>query len=1093
MAEYNVDIQVRAKTKQVETELTKLQKRLDNLSKAASRIDFKTPEKAMRNLGRTARKVGNEIKSIFTRGLFAGAVVGAGQLPAAFQAATAKLGPLQGAVNAVGNAFDAALGGVPHLVGEILTQVGHIPGSLGMATVAAMAFAPQLLKASSAAVGVGAAVDKAIGKQVTEAIAGATDKVSGLNTQLNATKTAFADLIKGSTLNQLNKQLQDANHQIGKFHSTTEEARTAASQLVAVTKAQTAEQRAINDLVRQARGISQTELQESKAIKSLETKRRQQAYLTEEADKYNREIDEYNRLAKEAAQVTKQWESSLLSANRAAKAGVFASRNQMQARLQEMRENRQSVDIARQRSAQLMGISGEMQGPQSPLGAMARAEANRIALRQQSLRLLDQERQKAQQNLQLMQNWTAVLKEGVGIQGLAQRQRAQELQDRKEAFAISNRELQFELKLQAVQEKRTRAQTRSTNQRSALSNALVGGAFPLLFGQTGAAAIGGAIGGAAGGLLGGTFGFGLSLLGTAIGDIINKAQRLNSDLLALNASVSSTGFNSTTTASDVKELASALRLENDAVLELLNSFKQFTDGNTREALTSIFSGVGDATTFENLAKAAINQKNALSSIFALRKEIGNAEARSLALNLSANGALTTQKSLTDLIVENSIKAKVATASQVTFWDEITGRLTQGVVLLAEFVKLSQEAKLPGLPDIGLKVPGIDAFIKKFKEVSPESIAKQRGEALEKTLRDNVQKVLKALEEETELLKIQYGLEQDMSGKRDTTLAQLQIELALKKQLYALSIKQGEAKLGENTTLMDALAMEGVLLEREAAIKSARLESKNQAEETLRIQLATVDADQKLLGILQQRKTIVDALNDRFTKTLEGLDFELQKVNAISEGEQDALRVREIAAQYKRDGKTLDETEIANLQKKIEAIRAATNARKEEEAMQQRINTLVNTAGQQFTGLFETLVNGTNDWNSALRNVLTSLSSALLRFGLSSLGGSDGVGLFSILSGTFTGGKPRALGGQVSAGKPYTVGERGPELFVPGAQGNIVPNNAMGGANVTVNVDASGSNVEGNADQANQLGKAIGLAVQQELIKQKRPGGLLAGV
>jgi len=45
----------------------------------------------------------------------------------------------------------------------------------------------------------------------------------------------------------------------------------------------------------------------------------------------------------------------------------------------------------------------------------------------------------------------------------------------------------------------------------------------------------------------------------------------------------------------------------------------------------------------------------------------------------------------------------------------------------------------------------------------------------------------------------------------------------------------------------------------------------------------------------------------------------------------------------------------------------------------------------------------------------------------------------------------------------------------------------------VNVDASGSNVEGNADQANQLGKAIGLAVQQELIKQKRPGGLLAGV
>ena len=92
------------------------------------------------------------------------------------------------------------------------------------------------------------------------------------------------------------------------------------------------------------------------------------------------------------------------------------------------------------------------------------------------------------------------------------------------------------------------------------------------------------------------------------------------------------------------------------------------------------------------------------------------------------------------------------------------------------------------------------------------------------------------------------------------------------------------------------------------------------------------------------------------------------------------------------------------------------------------------------------------------------------------------------SGAFSG---RALGGAVGAGRPYMVGERGPELFVPGAQGNIVPNNAMGSANVTVNVDASGSSVEGNADQASQLGKAIGIAVQAELVKQKRPGGLLA--
>ena len=85
---------------------------------------------------------------------------------------------------------------------------------------------------------------------------------------------------------------------------------------------------------------------------------------------------------------------------------------------------------------------------------------------------------------------------------------------------------------------------------------------------------------------------------------------------------------------------------------------------------------------------------------------------------------------------------------------------------------------------------------------------------------------------------------------------------------------------------------------------------------------------------------------------------------------------------------------------------------------------------------------------------------------------------------------RANGGSVGMGRPYLVGERGPELFVPGAQGNIVPNNAMGSTSVIVNVDASGTEVQGNQGGAEQLGRLIGSAVQAELIKQKRPGGLL---
>ena len=86
---------------------------------------------------------------------------------------------------------------------------------------------------------------------------------------------------------------------------------------------------------------------------------------------------------------------------------------------------------------------------------------------------------------------------------------------------------------------------------------------------------------------------------------------------------------------------------------------------------------------------------------------------------------------------------------------------------------------------------------------------------------------------------------------------------------------------------------------------------------------------------------------------------------------------------------------------------------------------------------------------------------------------------------------RATGGPVSRGNPYVVGERGPELFVPGSSGNIVPNNAMGGANIVVNVDASGSEVQGNEGQAAMLGRAISSAVTEEIARQKRPGGLLS--
>ena len=92
---------------------------------------------------------------------------------------------------------------------------------------------------------------------------------------------------------------------------------------------------------------------------------------------------------------------------------------------------------------------------------------------------------------------------------------------------------------------------------------------------------------------------------------------------------------------------------------------------------------------------------------------------------------------------------------------------------------------------------------------------------------------------------------------------------------------------------------------------------------------------------------------------------------------------------------------------------------------------------------------------------------------------------------------RERGGPVSAGGAFLVGERGPELLQMGSKGgNIIPNSELGKGGggttnvVTVNVDASGSSVSGNNADASQLGQVIGHAVQAQLIKEKRAGGLL---
>ena len=128
------------------------------------------------------------------------------------------------------------------------------------------------------------------------------------------------------------------------------------------------------------------------------------------------------------------------------------------------------------------------------------------------------------------------------------------------------------------------------------------------------------------------------------------------------------------------------------------------------------------------------------------------------------------------------------------------------------------------------------------------------------------------------------------------------------------------------------------------------------------------------------------------------------------------------------------------------------------------------------------IDGTKTLGDVARSVFSEISRQLISFGVNALLGS----LFP--NSRFF----RANGGPVSTGKSYMVGERGPEMFVPNTGGRIVPNSDMGGStSIVVNVDASGSSVEGSERDGRELGRLISVAVQSEIIQQQRPGGLLA--
>lgn len=161
-------------------------------------------------------------------------------------------------------------------------------------------------------------------------------------------------------------------------------------------------------------------------------------------------------------------------------------------------------------------------------------------------------------------------------------------------------------------------------------------------------------------------------------------------------------------------------------------------------------------------------------------------------------------------------------------------------------------------------------------------------------------------------------------------------------------------------------------------------------------------------------------------------------------------------------------QLADTLGKVTPLQDAIVTRNEE--LQSSFEAVGNTVSEAFKGM----LTGAMSWKEGVKSLIASVINELWRlFVVQQI-----VGFVQKAMGSITG-TPipgKAIGGTVAKNQPYIVGERGPELFIPGGSGTIIPNRNLGGGksgnSFNINVDARGS-----ADPA-----AVRAQVQQGILE-----------
>jgi hypothetical protein len=127
-----------------------------------------------------------------------------------------------------------------------------------------------------------------------------------------------------------------------------------------------------------------------------------------------------------------------------------------------------------------------------------------------------------------------------------------------------------------------------------------------------------------------------------------------------------------------------------------------------------------------------------------------------------------------------------------------------------------------------------------------------------------------------------------------------------------------------------------------------------------------------------------------------------------------------------------------------------------------LNSSFEAVGQSVSNAFKGMLTGATSWKDGMRSLIGTVIDELWKlfvvqqivgFFKNTVAPALGIQLPTQPPG-------KAIGGSVGKNKPYMVGEQGPELFIPGGSGTIIPNRNLssgsGGGPINISVDARGA-------------------------------------